>query len=72
MLHSYRSEVYASLSAFFYFIIYARYYLIYIREKAALCDNQSYVVRMRDQSKQPALHKILQKVNEHEVLRAMS
>ena len=71
-IHSYRSEVYASLASQLFLKTYAEYFKINIDSKiTSYCDNKAYVERLKQFISDPYLTKGLFKQTEQETYRLL-
>ena len=71
-IHSYRSEVYASLASQLFLKTYAEYFHIIIDSKiTGYCDNKAYVERIQQFTADPYLTKGLFKQTEQEAYRIL-
>ena len=68
-IHSYRSEVYASLASLLFIHTYAEFYDISITNNiSVLCDNKAYVKKLNEIITNPNYFKYIYKETEHEGL----
>ena len=72
-IHSYRSEVYASLASLLFINTYAAFYNISITNNIiGLCDNEAYVNKLNEIIAKPKYLKYLYKTTEYEAFKLLS
>ena len=72
-IHSYRSEVYASLVSLLFINTYAAFYNIFIANNIiGLCDNEAYVNKINEIIAKPKYLKYLYKTTEYETFKLLS
>ena len=72
-IHSYRSELYASLASLLFINTYAAFYSIFITNNIiGLCDNKAYVNKLNEIIAKPKYLKYLYKTTEYEAFKLLS